>query len=264
MGLREMFRYYDPNIKENKNILIKGYKGRQSRQTVDVIDCTQVINTWSKSRHKDAPQQALAILNKMTDVYKKDSNNHNNRPSSIRPNVFAYTGVINAFARRGDYTGAMGVFKLQLNDYKNESNERAKPNVITFSAMIDACSKSDREDLPEIAEKLVATIETWYDRGDLEEGPNTITYNSAINCWSKSNRPEALGRALGILDTMISKYEDGNEAARPNTITYNSIIDAHARQGDIDGANKVFTMMNNYATPNIQTYNILIHSWSKS
>jgi pentatricopeptide repeat protein len=262
-ALREMFRYYDPTIKKNKNIIIKGYKGRHSRQTVDVIDCTQVINTWSKSRQKDAPQQALSILNKMIAIYKKDSNN-NNQSSSIRPNVFAYTGVINAFARKGDYNGAMGVFKMQLNDYKNENNQRAKPNVITFSAMIDACSKSDREDIPEIAEKLVATIDTWYARGDLEEGPNTITYNSAINCWSKSNRPEALGRTLGILETMILKFEDGNEAARPNTITYNSVIDAHARQGDIDGANKVFKMMNNYAKPNIQTYNILIHSWSKS
>ena len=71
---------------------------------------------------------------------------------------------------------------------------------------------------------------------------------------------------------MISKFkEDGNENIRPNTITYSSVLDAHARQGDVNGANKVFKMMeedyksgNKKAKPNVQTRSILIDAWSKS
>ena len=38
-------------------------------------------------------------------------------------------------------------------------------------------------------------------------------------------------------------HNDGNENVRPNTITYSSVLDAHARQGDVDGAYEVFKMM---------------------
>ena len=44
----------------------------------------------------------------------------------IRPDVFTYTSVINAFSKRGDYDEAMKIFKIQMNDYKNKHNLSAK------------------------------------------------------------------------------------------------------------------------------------------
>ena len=59
---------------------------------------------------------------------------------------------------------------------------------------------------------------------------------------------------------------------RPNTITYATVMDAHARRGDIDGANEVWEMMkddyfnsgNTNAKPNLTTYNILIDAHAKA
>jgi len=225
-----------------------------------------VINAYSKSRRDDAPKQALAILEGMISAYKMTNND------KIRPDVITYTAVIDAHARRGDYEGAMKVFMMQANDYKKEDNIFAKPNIITFNTMINACSKSDRDDIPETAEQILTIIDVWHGRKDLQEGPNTITYSGVINCWSKSNRPEAPSRALAILETMIAKYKvDGINDVRPNTITYNSVMDAYARQGDIDGAKKVFMMMkedygsgNQNALQNLLTYNILLNAWANS
>lgn len=104
-----------------------------------------------------------------------------------------------------------------------------------------------------------------FSKGDLEEGPDTITYGA--------NRPESPSHALDILETMIAKCkeEDGNKNIRPDTITYSTVMDAYAKQGDIDGANKVFAMVkedynsgNINSKPDIITYNTIIDAWSKS
>ena len=153
-ALRDMVRFYSGSNNKSNN----KEKGQRiiNRPSVDVIDCNQVINAWSKSRQQDAPQQALAILKGMMVMYKKDGN------KCIRPNVITYTSVINAFARRGDFDGSSAVFTMQVNDFKQENNIEAKPNAYTFSAMINACSKSNRDDMPEISEKLLTAMNDWY------------------------------------------------------------------------------------------------------
>lgn len=141
----------------------------------------------------------------MTAAYKINNN------SCIRPNVITYNTVVNKFARRGDYDGGEKMFMIQLSDYRNVHNIPAKPDIKTFNTMIDACSKSNRADKPEIAMKLLNTIKNWYIREDLENGPYIFTYGSVINCWSRLNRPAGPNCALVILQTMIAKYkDDGN------------------------------------------------------
>ena len=149
-ALREMFRYYNPSNNksqyeevgkrsENNNNMSSSssssMNSRQRRQTVDAIDCNQVINAWSNSYQKDAPQQAVSILKSMATMYENNNNDNNISEDSssnydsyacIRPDVFTYTSVINAFSKRGDYDEAMKIFKIQMNDYKNKHNVSAK------------------------------------------------------------------------------------------------------------------------------------------
>ena len=153
-ALREMFRYYNPsnnksqyeevgkrsennnNMSSSSSSSSSSMNSRQRRQTVDAIDCNQVINAWSNSYQKDAPQQAVSILKSMATMYENNNNDNNNisEDSSsnydsyacIRPDVFTYTSVINAFSKRGDYDEAMKIFKIQMNDYKNKNNLSAK------------------------------------------------------------------------------------------------------------------------------------------
>jgi len=269
--LKTMFRYYRTNP-GGENFSDSENRRRRIRAIVDAIDCTQVINSWSKSRRHDAPKQALAILKEMIEVFQQDGN------SCIRPDSVTYNSVMNAFARRGDFEGASAVFSMQTNDFKEQGNTMAKPDAYTFSTMINACSRSNRRGVTEAAGKLLATMNDWHARGDLEQGPSIVTYNAVIHCFSKSNTPDAPDRTRTILETMISRYNnegskntDDDNVVRPNAITYNSVLNAHARQGDVKGATEIFEMMkkdfesgNAAAKPQVQSYNILIDAWSKS
>ncbi|VEU38006.1 unnamed protein product [Pseudo-nitzschia multistriata] len=255
-ALKAMFRYHGSTEKK---------RSQNAPSCVDVIDCTQVINAWSKSRRRDSPQQALTILKLMIAIHKKNGNDR------IRPNTITYSSVINAYARRGDFYGALDVFAMQVNDFKRRGNEEAKPNAYAFNSLINACAKSKSEDMSKTAEKLLATMNDWYLRGDLEDGPDAYTYSSIINCFSKSNEKNAPSKARKILETMVSEYGYGNKDSRRNTVTYAAVMNAYARQGDAMGATEVFKMMekdyqfgNKEAKLDVQIYNILVDAWSKS
>ncbi|OEU10303.1 hypothetical protein FRACYDRAFT_247246 [Fragilariopsis cylindrus CCMP1102] len=257
------------------NLNIK--KNSYNRPYVDVIDCNQVINAYSKSRNdENAPQYALQILKDMITLSSSNKKSKSGTISSnLVPNVVTYNSVINGYAQKGNFVGASKVFQLQIQDYKQNNNTNAKPNVRSFNTMINACSKhitlnnarsnksiknksnnnnkdfssggsgetnnnnnNNNNSMPEIAEKLLATLQEWYTMGEIDHGADTITYSAVINCWSKSDTTDGPQRALDLLHQMI---RDQNIA--PNTITYNSVMDAYARQGNILGATNVFQMM---------------------
>jgi pentatricopeptide repeat protein len=170
---------------------------------------------------------------------------------------------------------------MMKDDYLNNGNRMAKPNVQSFNTLIDTYSKSISSsqnydslegtiDAPDEAELLLNDMIDLYSRGELKgNGPDIYSYNGVINCWSKSNQPNSPQRAFDILQSMRSRNDNNNNnrTIKPDTITYNSVLDAYARHGDVEGANKVWEMMkeDSYtAKPNVRTYSILIDAWSKS
>eukprot|EP00529_Nitzschia_sp_RCC80_P004656 CAMPEP_0113480984 /NCGR_PEP_ID=MMETSP0014_2-20120614/22166_1 /TAXON_ID=2857 /ORGANISM="Nitzschia sp." /LENGTH=965 /DNA_ID=CAMNT_0000374449 /DNA_START=462 /DNA_END=3356 /DNA_ORIENTATION=+ /assembly_acc=CAM_ASM_000159 len=225
-------------------------KGRR-RDQINVIDCTQVISAIGKSGHKLAPQMALSVLNDMIDLYKKGN-------KYIRADVFAYTSVINAYARRGDVDGASKVFKMQVDDFKQSNNTDAQPNIMTYNTMMNAWAKSRRQDAVEAVEKLFVVVTKLYERGELEEGPDVVTYSTLIDCWSKSRRKESPAKSLQYLKDMEAM------GIKPDVMTYNGVLDAHAKQGDVDGALNVLETMQGEAKPDRQSYSILLDAWAKS
>ena len=168
---------------------------------------------------------------------------------------------------------------MMKDDYLNNGNRMAKPNVQSFNTLIDTYSKSISSsqnydsleatiDAPDEAESLLNDMIDLYSRGELKgNGPDIYSYNGVINCWSKSNQPNSPQRALQILQSMRNN-NNSKTVIKPDTITYNSVLDAYARHGDVVGANKVWEMMkeDSYtaAKPNVRTYSILIDAWSKS
>ena len=265
--------------------MVNLYEKGDLEEGPNTITYGSVINCWSKSNRSDAPKRSLAILKTMIEQYNSNKDDNNNKGSSsnnnnnavVIPNTIAYSTVMDAYAKRGDVDNANKVFDMMKNDFRS-GNKNAKPNRVSYSTMIDAwskCSSNSKLNAPIEAEAVLLEMINLYSKGDIEEGPGTVLYTSLINCWSKSSRPDAPKRSLQILKTMISNAKN-NKDVRPDTTTYNSIIDAHARQGDVEGAIEVFTMMTkdddddndnnaiNSVKPDLFTYNILIDGWYKS
>ena len=262
--------------------MINLYEKGDLEEGPNTITYGSVINCWSKSNRSDAPKRSLAVLKTMIEQYNSNKEDNNNEGSSnnnadVIPNTIAYSTVMDAYAKRGDVAGCNEVFTMMKNDFRS-GNKNAKPNRVSYSTMIDAwskCPNNSKLNAPIEAEAVLLEMINLYSKGDIEEGPGTVLYTSLINCWSKSSRSDAPKRSLQILKTMISNAKN-NKDVRPDTMTYNSIMDAHARQGDVDGAIEVFAMMTkgddndsdksaiNSVKPDLFTYNILIDGWYKS
>jgi pentatricopeptide repeat protein len=244
-ALQQMFKLFKNNDVGEKEKL----KSNKHRPRVDVIDCNMVINIWSKSASASAaassaaskskssrgkgqnkkqknknknddkdkdkenkqypPQQVMNILNGMNYIYKKYNY------ESIRPDVITYNSIINTFVRTKGTNfndGPLTIFKMQINDYKEEHNIKSKPDIYTFSSMINACSKcnfrdsdndNDNDDdendaayaraaaaaavAAETAERYLDLANNWYESGELKERPNMYNYRTVINCWIKAS-----------------------------------------------------------------------------
>ena len=262
----------------------------------NTIVYSSVINCWSKSNRPEAPQRCFDILQTMRSKYEEANDNDTattsgrSNNSVIRPDRITYNSVMNAYAKRGDVEGAKKVWKMMIEE------AHIAADVQTYNTLIDAWSKSGHKNAPEEAGLLLMEMidvsnqnkkggSTHHHHNNnnniivacpvLGCRPDTITYTGVINCWSKSHRPEAPSRALDILQIMISKSKEENDGSsstvQPNTITYNSVMDAHAKQGDVEGALQVFSLMKKEGsaasatscTPDVTTYTILIDAYSK-
>ncbi|KAK1402352.1 putative pentatricopeptide repeat-containing protein, mitochondrial [Heracleum sosnowskyi] len=99
--------------------------------------------------------------------------------------------------------------------FKYMEKKGCKPNVVTYSTIIDSLAKDSFVDdalglLAEMGEKGIH--------------PNVITYSSLIQGLCNLNRWQDIMQLLKDMD---------NRKISPNVHTYNILVDAHGRDGKI-------------------------------
>jgi pentatricopeptide repeat protein len=157
------------------------------------------------------------------------------------PNIVVYNAVIRACAEAMDLRSAL---KL-LGDLRSEGLE---PTIVTFGCLMTAC---ERVGSASAASKVFKSLR--------EDGlePNEIIYGAAISCCRKAGERE---RALLLLKKMI------REDQKPNVAVFNTVLtaqtDGSPSEQDIENALLTYKILRQYkhATPNRQTYNIIIRS----
>jgi len=114
---------------------------------------TSAINAWSWSKSNDNNEQqsaafkALAILDKVDKLYNESLSNKlfdDNYSNTVKPNVRTYTAVISCISHsrmQDKAILALSVFKRLFTKYKETNDIAFKPNVFTYNAVIDTCSK---------------------------------------------------------------------------------------------------------------------------
>jgi pentatricopeptide repeat domain-containing protein 1 len=172
------------------------------------------------------------------------------------PDVIAYTAAISGCSEAGEYEHVMSLIKEMR-------EEGIQPNVMTFSAVINACATASAKlarrreeddtsgrDYSNInadgniitfgsenvripmnkALKLLAAMKS--PRSSVK--PNIVTYNAAIRACAEGLNLN------GAFDLLRQLKEDG---LKPTIITYGSLMTACERVGDIEAASKVFRMV---------------------
>jgi len=101
-----------------------------------------------------------------------------------------------------------------------------------------------------------------------QQQPQQQNQNDIIN----NNHEEQQQHKKGRRKNVVNSSSRSNNVVIPNTIVYSTVMDAYAKQGDVDGAKQVFTMMkedyfnagNTHAKPNRFAYTTIIDAYSKS
>ncbi|XP_038723602.1 pentatricopeptide repeat-containing protein At3g53170 [Tripterygium wilfordii] len=160
----------------------------------------------------------------------------------LKPTIDVYTALVSAYAQSGWLDEAFST----VNEMKSVAD--CKPDVYTYSILINSCMKLHSFDLIEkiLSEMSYLGIEC-----------SIVTYNIIINGYGKAELFETMEKSL---EDMI---ESGDRL--PDIFTFNSVIGAYGNSGQIEKMERwydEFQLMG--VRPDIKTYHILIRSFGKA
>ncbi|XP_057978589.1 pentatricopeptide repeat-containing protein At3g53170 isoform X2 [Malania oleifera] len=163
------------------------------------------------------------------------------RFDGLSPTLDVYTALLSAYGLSGFLDKAFGV----IDDMKSVSD--CKPDVYTYSVLINCCIKNYRCDLIDrvLADMAYVGVEC-----------STITYNTIIDGYGKAEMFESMESSL------MDMIESG--ACLPDVFTLNSFIWAYGNSRQIEKMEKWYDeFLRMGITPDIKTFNILIRSYGK-
>jgi pentatricopeptide repeat protein len=231
----------------------------------DLESYKRVIECWTKSRRADAGERTETILKDIRRLYAMGD-------IDFQPDAKMYTEVLNAFARRGKAVKAEALLESMIEDCLS-GNESVRPNVISFSVVLNAWSKCRSNEAPERAEAVLSRMRELYqtDGEKWDTKPNAVSYTSVMDCWAKSRLPMASQRAEAWLRATQELFQKGEEDCRLNSRSYTAVLDAFARRGQSESAEAILEEMckdfangNRNAKPDVVAYTTVLSAWSRS
>jgi len=243
------------------DIMEDDFKSGNNDAKPNTISYSTLINAISKSNKEDAPRQATNVLKKMIDLFKKGDLEEG-------PNTIIYSSVMSTYAAHGDIKGTTATLDIMEADF-NSGNIDAKPDMRTYSTLINVISKSGNKDAPRQATNILKKMIELHSQGDLDEGPDAITYTSVMDTYAVVGDIEG---ATNILKIMKDDFHSGNKNARPNERTYNVLINAISKSRTNDAprhAKLVLKKMIDLHSkgeiengPNVATFNSVIDAFA--
>jgi len=272
VGDRKWKQFSAKKVEEAESILIN----MESLGLSNTISYNTVISTISKSKLDDAAERAESWLRRMMELYEATQS------EKIQPDTCSFNSVIHAYAntRSGNVTQAPQrarraeeLIHQMESLYKSGENDNVKPDVVTYSAVVNAYAKAAVHEA-ECASKAMNILDKMvelYNGGDKGVKPNKRTYTSAINAFARIGQADT---ADDILSKMKVRHEEGDDSLKPDTVCYSSVLDAYAKMGGEEAAFRAEELLqemedlynngDNDVKPNTQTYRSVITALGKS
>ncbi|KAJ0834135.1 putative tetratricopeptide-like helical domain superfamily [Helianthus annuus] len=159
----------------------------------------------------------------------------------LKPTIDVYTALVSAYG----YSGLLDK-SLEIID-RMKLIPDCKPDVYTYSVLINCCTKLRRFDM---IKRILADME--YSGVEC----SIVTYNTIIDGYGKAG-------LFKLMENMLTDMlEDG--MCLPDVFTFNSVIGAYGNLGMIVEMEKWFDEFQLMGIkPNVMTFNILIKSYGK-
>ena len=212
---------------------------------VDKISFSTVMKAWIKSSHPKRVEKAEALLMKMEELSSvvlddiQNDNIQNDHVDRFDPDVVSYSSMIHAWSKsRQSYAPqrALDLFNRLYQRYEDTRDENLKPNVITWTNVIQALARGglvhEAEDMLDKMESNAAKNHPAADDDidiDMDSSlqPNDVAYTALITAYARKMDVDS---AELMLQRMERMYQAGNTRVRPTAASYTAIMDAHARQ----------------------------------
>ena len=225
---------------------------------------------------------------------------------SVKPFVnqatIRFNNKMNGMARNFDTHSAQVVedmLRKTLHDIEMGLELEILPNVVSFAAVINAWSRSQRHDAAERAEAILQWMvklsilsgviqDNKSDASDPEHQssteldladallikPNSIAFNAAITAWVRSAAKDSHNHAERLMNQLWELYEaSGNDPElKPTARTFNLVINAVARSREPDCGDRAAALLrrmeNLYVSgdddmkPEPQTFGAIINAYA--
>ncbi|XP_023738569.1 pentatricopeptide repeat-containing protein At3g53170 [Lactuca sativa] len=161
----------------------------------------------------------------------------------LKPTIDVYTALVSAYG----YSGLLDKALEIIDDMKLILD--CKPDVYTYSILINSCTKHRRFDM---IEHILA------DMSYLGIKCSIVTYNTIIDGYGKAG-------LFKEMESMLTEMLEEDETCLPDSFTCNSVLDAYGNSGMISEMEKWFDEFQLMGIkPNVMTFNILIKSYGKA
>jgi hypothetical protein len=247
----------------------KGERG--TARLPDIKAVNTCICVWARSRLREAPQKAEALLLWANEVAGRT------RMDELRPNTITYNTVLDAWAKSRNKIAPERCEAIlnQMFELSNAGMERVRPDEVSFNTVMNAWAKSGRRDAPEKATAFLNVMLKLFDKGNMRVKPNNTSFNTVINAWAKARRKDSGKQAEIWLECLFELGERTNdEEQRPDTTAFNSTLDAWAKSGDPSAPEKAEALLNrmfglyeagmDQVKPNVRSFNSVVNTWAQS
>ena len=203
-----------------------------------------LIHSLSKYNRQAAPSIAETVIDDLK-VRREGGLN------DVELDTRVYNALISCWGRSGERMAPTRAEEILQDMYEDSTlknnNTLVQPDVITFTAVIDAWAKSQDPAAGARGTALLDKMEEW----NLAR-PNVQTYTAAIQCHARSNRPGKAGKAVELLRRMKQDFANRESASTDDpdqrtVFAYNAVMNAaeFTTKGNIEEAFEVACLMFN-------------------
>ncbi|KAL7568672.1 hypothetical protein ACA910_021671 [Epithemia clementina (nom. ined.)] len=247
--LLEAIEKFPPAISKN---------GQPTGITIDSFNV--VLVAWAKSGLPYGPDQAEKLIYLMDET----DTIHGNL-GLVRPNMFSFTSLIDAYAQKGDWDGASQserILRRLLSQYLSSSssgNEDEKkndatallpePSVASWTIVISAWSRLSKKGFRRAASragKLLDLMEKLYAQGKISSRPDAIVYVTCMNAHAFCKSPDGPVKAEQLLDMTRELHEQGDESMKPSVKSIRMVMDSWMRSNSTDAMDEAELLLERY------------------
>jgi pentatricopeptide repeat protein len=224
-------RLVDKNYSEN----------RSSQFQPDIFNFNSVLSAWVSCGHTERAHDVF-------DRVPRDV---------VTPNNHSYNILLSAYAKERDGPAAERLLELMCRQWQlqqervrnsderslghEQSLEMIRPDVVTWTTVINAWAKSSS---PDAAGRAQALLNRMSDPSNaLSVPPDLMTLNTVLLCWSRSSTPDSPDRCLALLQKIKDLYATGKLKSPPNSFSYARVIYAYVKAGRPSDAHDIFEEM---------------------